>query len=94
MVYPVKPGMRLYDEEQFGPVIPVMPFDDLDTVIAELSEAVNRGRRGEGPTYLVANTYRFRGHSMSDAMKYRSKEEMDKARQRDPISLYQLRLRD
>jgi pyruvate dehydrogenase E1 component alpha subunit len=67
--------------------------NDLDTVIAELTEAVNRGRRGEGPTYLVANTYRFRGHSMSDAMKYRSKEEAEQARQRDPIVIYEHRLR-
>src|SRR3954452_13761886 len=33
--------------------------NDLDTVIAELTEAVNRARKGEGPSYLVANTYRF-----------------------------------
>src|SRR3954466_11165564 len=39
--------------------------NDLDTVIKDLNEAVGRARRGEGPTYLVANTYRFRGHSMS-----------------------------
>jgi pyruvate dehydrogenase E1 component alpha subunit len=68
--------------------------NDLDTVIAELTEAVNRGRRNEGPTYLVANTYRFRGHSMSDAMKYRTKEEAEAARQRDPIVIYEHRLRE
>src|SRR5687767_7882983 len=45
--------------------------NDLDTVIAEMTKAADRGRRGEGPSYIVANTYRFRGHSMSDAMKYR-----------------------
>lgn len=67
--------------------------NDLDVVINELSEAVARARRGDGPTYLVANTYRFRGHSMSDAMKYRSKEEAEQAKQRDPISLYENRLR-
>ena len=76
-----------------------MPFknidgNDIDVVIKEMSEAAERGRRGEGPSYIVANTYRFRGHSMSDAMKYRSKEEMEKAKQRDPISLYEVRLRD
>jgi pyruvate dehydrogenase E1 component alpha subunit len=42
----------------------------------------------------VANTYRFRGHSMSDAMKYRTKEELEQARQRDPISRYEVRLRE
>ena len=76
-----------------------MPFknidgNDIDVVIKEMTEAAERGRRGEGPTYLVANTYRFRGHSMSDAMKYRSKEEMEKAKLRDPIAVYEVRLRD
>ncbi len=68
--------------------------NDVDTVIAEFGKAVERGRRGEGPSYIVANTYRFRGHSMSDAMKYRTKEEMERAKERDPISLYEVRLRD
>jgi pyruvate dehydrogenase E1 component alpha subunit len=47
--------------------------NDLDVVIDELTTAVNRGREGKGPSYLVMNTYRYRGHSMSDAMKYRTK---------------------
>jgi pyruvate dehydrogenase E1 component alpha subunit len=68
--------------------------NDVDTVITEFGKAVERARAGEGPSYLVANTYRFRGHSMSDAMKYRTKEEMDRAKQRDPISLYEVRLRE
>jgi pyruvate dehydrogenase E1 component alpha subunit len=68
--------------------------NDVDVVIAEMSKAAERGRRGEGPTYIVANTYRFRGHSMSDAMKYRTKEEMEKAKSRDPIALYEVRLRE
>jgi pyruvate dehydrogenase E1 component subunit alpha len=67
--------------------------NDIDVVIKEVGEAVGRARRGEGPSYLVANTYRFRGHSMSDAMKYRSKEEAEAARQRDPITIYETRLR-
>src|SRR5947199_10039792 len=66
----------------------------LHTWTAELSVAVERARRGEGPSYLVANTYRFRGHSMSDPLKYRSKEEAEQARQRDPIVLYQSRLKE
>jgi pyruvate dehydrogenase E1 component alpha subunit len=66
--------------------------NDVDTVIAELGKAVDRARNGEGPSYVVANTYRFRGHSMSDPMKYRSKEEAEKARLRDPIALYKARL--
>ncbi len=68
--------------------------NDLDTVIAEFGKAVKRARAGEGPSYIVANTYRFRGHSMSDAMKYRTKDELSKAKERDPISLYEVRLRE
>jgi pyruvate dehydrogenase E1 component alpha subunit len=66
--------------------------NDVDTVIEELGKAAERARNGEGPTYISANTYRFRGHSMSDPMKYRPKEEAEKARLRDPIALYKARL--
>jgi pyruvate dehydrogenase E1 component alpha subunit len=66
--------------------------NDVDVVIEEIGKAAERARRGEGPSYIVANTYRFRGHSMSDPMKYRTKEEAERARQRDPILLYQKRL--
>ena len=83
-------------ERGAGYGMPARAFDgnDLDIVIAELTEAVNRARRNEGPTYFVANTYRFRGHSMSDAMKYRTKEEAEAAKQRDPILIYEKRLRE
>ena len=74
--------------------MPVMDVDgnDLDTVISEFSKALDRARSNQGPTFIVANTYRFRGHSMSDPMKYRTKEEAERASQRDPILLYQSRL--
>jgi pyruvate dehydrogenase E1 component alpha subunit len=62
--------------------------NDVDTVIKEMTIAADRARKMEGPTFLVANTYRFRGHSMSDPLKYRTKEEAEKARLRDPIRLY------
>ncbi len=68
--------------------------NDVDVVIGELEEACHRARSGDGPSYLVANTYRFRGHSMSDPLKYRTREEAEKARERDPISLYETRLRE
>jgi pyruvate dehydrogenase E1 component alpha subunit len=76
--------------------MPALNIDgnDIDAFMAGLSDAVNRARRGDGPTYLVANTYRFRGHSMSDAMKYRTKEEAEQAKQRDPIAIYEHRLRE
>jgi pyruvate dehydrogenase E1 component alpha subunit len=67
---------------------------DVDVVMTELVKAIDRGRKGEGPSYIVMNTYRYRGHSMSDPLKYRKKEEADKWKSRDPIALYEGRLRD
>ena len=66
--------------------------NDVDVVIEEFSKAVDRARAGDGPSFIVANTFRFRGHSMSDAMKYRSKEETERAKSRDPITLFSSRL--
>jgi pyruvate dehydrogenase E1 component alpha subunit len=79
-----------------GYAMPTRTIDgnDLDVVINEVGQAAQRARKGEGPSYLVANTFRFRGHSMSDAMKYRTREEAERARLRDPIALYEKRLRD
>jgi pyruvate dehydrogenase E1 component alpha subunit len=68
--------------------------NDLDVVIAEMKTAADYCRAGNGPTYISANTYRFRGHSMSDPLKYRTKEEAEKARLRDPITIYENRLRE
>src|SRR5688572_6032719 len=62
--------------------------NDVDVVMQEMSKAIERGRAGQGPSYIVANTFRFRGHSMSDPQKYRTKEDMERARTRDPITIY------
>jgi pyruvate dehydrogenase E1 component alpha subunit len=67
--------------------------NDLDIVIAEFTKAKQRAVAGEGPSFIVANTYRFRGHSMSDPLKYRSREEAEQAKLRDPITLYTDRLK-
>jgi pyruvate dehydrogenase E1 component alpha subunit len=67
--------------------------NDVDTVIAEFGKAKERAVSGEGPSYIVADTFRFRGHSMSDPLKYRTKEEQERAKLRDPISLYGDRLK-
>lgn len=79
-----------------GFAMPYRNFDgnDVDIVISEMTEAADRARRGEGPSFFSANTYRFRGHSMSDPLKYRSKEEAEKAKLRDPITIYSQRLID
>ncbi len=67
--------------------------NDLDVLISEFAEARARGVAGEGPTFLSLNTFRFRGHSMSDPLKYRTKEQQEAAKARDPISLYEDRIR-
>lgn len=58
------------------------------TVTAErIGVAVDRARRGEGPTFIEIETYRFRGHSMSDPAKYRSRAELEERKKRDPIAV-------
>jgi pyruvate dehydrogenase E1 component alpha subunit len=68
--------------------------NDLEEMARVTREAADRARAGDGPTFIEAKTYRFRGHSMSDPMKYRTKEEAEKARERDPIVLYELTLKE
>lgn len=57
-----------------------------EVVAKELDEAISRARKGEGPTFLEIRTYRYRGHSMSDAQHYRTKDEVAKMQEQDPIS--------
>ena len=57
-------------------------------VINTTAEAVERARKGEGPTLIEAKTYRWKGHSKSDAKKYRTREEEEDWRtNRDPIAI-------
>jgi pyruvate dehydrogenase E1 component alpha subunit len=72
--------------EAFG--IPGVVADGMDVVaMREAGEqVVDHARSGKGPILLEARTYRYRGHSMSDPAKYRTKEEVAKMRaERDPI---------
>ncbi len=71
-----------------GYEMPCRPVDGMkpETVAKELDEAISRARKGEGPTFLEIRTYRYRGHSMSDAQHYRTKEEVAKMQEQDPIS--------
>lgn len=56
-----------------------------ETVHRAISDAAERARSGGGPTLLEMKTYRYRGHSMSDPAKYRTKEELEEYRGKDPI---------
>jgi len=67
-----------------------MPSDKLDGMTPEIvhegvARAVRRARDGEGPTLLEMKTYRYRGHSVSDPQKYRSKDEVEEYKDQDPI---------
>ncbi len=67
-----------------------MPADKVDgmtpeTVHDAVARAVKRAREGDGPTLLEMKTYRYKGHSVSDPQKYRSKEEVEEYKDQDPI---------
>src|SRR5215210_3854817 len=69
-----------------------MPGDSIDGMSAEavhesMSRAVKRAREGGGPTLLEIKTYRYKGHSISDPQKYRTKDEVEEYKQRDPIEM-------
>lgn len=67
--------------------MPSAPVDGMDVVAVHnaMDEAVERARKGEGPTFLEMRTYRYKGHSMSDPAKYRTKEELEEYKGRDPL---------
>jgi pyruvate dehydrogenase E1 component alpha subunit len=69
---------------------------DVFDMRATVGEAVERARREQTPTLIEARTYRFMGHSMSDAVSgtYRTKEELDENLKRDPIALLRVHMQD
>lgn len=68
--------------------IPCGPVEGMDPVAVYegVSKAVDRARKGEGPSLLEINTYRYKGHSMSDAQHYRTKDEVAEYQKIDPIT--------
>jgi pyruvate dehydrogenase E1 component alpha subunit len=56
-----------------------------ETVHEAIAAAAQRARTGGGPTLLEIHTYRYRGHSMSDPAKYRTKEEVEEYKKKDPL---------
>jgi pyruvate dehydrogenase E1 component alpha subunit len=69
-----------------------MPADVVDGMSMEavhdgVTRAVNRAREGGGPTLLEMKTYRYKGHSMSDPQKYRTKDEVEEYKEKDPVEV-------
>jgi pyruvate dehydrogenase E1 component alpha subunit len=72
-----------------------MPSESVDAMKVEdvhhaVEKAAARARKGDGPTLLEFRTYRYKGHSMSDPAKYRTKEEVEAYKRRDPIEQVKL----
>lgn len=69
--------------------MPCEPVDGMDpaAVHNSMDAAVQRARAGEGPSFLEIRTYRYKGHSMSDPAKYRTKEELERYKAKDPIGV-------
>ena len=76
--------------------LPAETVDGMDVLAVEAAarRAVEAVRAGNGPYFLEFCTYRFRGHSTADPELYRQKSEVDEWKQRDPIALFEARLRE
>jgi pyruvate dehydrogenase E1 component alpha subunit len=76
--------------------VPAWPVDGMDVLAVEAAarRALLAVRGGGGPAFLELRTYRFRAHSMYDPQLYRSKEEIELWKQRDPIPALERRLAD
>ena len=90
-----RPGRHAKDDRNVDRAaayaIPGVMVDGNDfAAVAEAAfEATHRGREGEGPTLIEAKTYRTRGHSRSDRNRYRSREEIEAWKARDPIARFE-----
>ena len=66
--------------------------NDIEAMFAAVEKAAERARAGNGPTYIEAMTYRLWGHMMGDPEIYRTKEEVSKAKENEPIARLSRRL--
>lgn len=76
--------------------MPAVAVDGMSVneVYESTKDAVERARTGDGPTLLICDTYRYRGHYEGDQMDYRSDEELEEWRERDPIDTLATSLMD
>ncbi len=74
--------------------IPGKQIDGMDvlTVFDEISSAVEQVREESQPLFFEIKTYRYKGHSMSDPAKYRTKDELESYKQQDPIAILKTKL--
>jgi len=70
----------------------VVDGNDVLAVYEAVRDAVERARRGDGPTLIECKTYRWKGHSKSDQQRYRTREEVEAWKKRDPIARFRARL--
>lgn len=76
-----------------------MPAEQVDGMHPEsvheaVAKAAKRAREKGGPTLLEIKTYRYKGHSISDPQKYRTKDEVDEYKSKDPITLIRKHILD
>ncbi len=71
--------------------MPAVQVDGNDVLAVRdaMRDAVERARRGQGPQFIEAITYRYRGHSMGDPQRYRTKEEVEERKKNDPIARFE-----
>ena len=69
--------------------MPAAPVDGMsvEAVHLAVAGAAERARKGDGPTLLEFRTYRYKGHSMSDPARYRSKKEVEEYKEKDPLEV-------
>ena len=74
--------------------IPGETMDGMDVfdVYDKTGRAIDRARKGDGPMLLEARTYRFFGHFVGDPQNYRTKEEVEEWKKRDPIQMFRTRI--